>query len=291
MDLNSLFESKEAAPVAGQKTLKQALHYIADPVNNPAPVTEDQLTDLTDYDKRRQMFFDNTLKAVQGLTPSKNDRYTLQITDVNYADDKPLTRADYKKAVMEKRTLSRKLTGKYQLIDNVSGEVIKKSGKKTLLNVPYMTEFGTFVRNGTDIAVNNQMRMRPGVYTHFTADGYPEAQFNVKVGTGGGFRTWLDPASSIFYMTMRGRKVPLYPVMKQIGMDDKQIQAAWGEEVFKANKAMETSTHARRWLNEQDERFAKKLEPVADADEDLKEEPTDFGKKDMSSLIEEEVEA
>lgn len=280
MSINSLFE-KQAAPIAGKQVLSDSLKHYANLKDTPG-VREEDLLDLNDYAARRRLVFDKTLQAVQNLKPVSNEKHTLRITDVKYEKPKDFTKAEYKQAILEGRTLAHKITGRYELVDNATGQVINKTGKKTLLNVPYLTEFGTFVRNGIDVAVNNQMRLRPGVYTHLTADGYPEAQFNVKPGTGLAFRTWLDPETSVFYMTQQGRKVPLYPVMKAMGMSDERMRATWGEDVFKANKALDGSSHAQRWLNEKQEMFDKRNKPVVD--EDLKEEPLDFGKKDESSI-------
>ena len=276
--LDSLLQ-KLAEPVVGQHNLQQTLlAHAGSPTAQP--VREEDLVDFTDYPKIRQRIFDRSLEAVRNLKPTSNEKYTLRIADVKYDDDKPVSRADYKKAVLEGRSLNRKIVGKYELVDNANGKVIQTTSKKTIVNVPYMTEFGTFVRNGNDISIQHQMRLRPGVYTRMTTDGYPESQFNLKPGTGSSFRTWMDPETSVFYLTMKGRNVPLYPVMKAMGIDDHHMKAAWGEEIFKENEKQRTSSHAQRWLNEMNEALqARVKKPVV---EEEVPETEEFNKNDES---------
>ena len=271
---------KHAEPVVGQHNLQQTLlAHAGSPTAQP--VREEDLIDFTDYPKIRQRIFDKSLEAVQNLKPTSNEKYTLRISNVKYKDDKPLSKADYKKAVLEGRSLNRKIVGKYELVDNTTGKILESTSQKTIVNVPYMTEFGTFVRNGNDISIQHQMRLRPGVYTRMTVDGYPESQFNLKPGTGPSFRTWMDPATSVFYLSMKGRNVPLYPVMKSMGIDDNHMKSAWGEDIFKENEKQRTSSHAQRWLNEMNESLqAQVKKPVVVKDE--VPEVEDFNKNDES---------
>jgi DNA-directed RNA polymerase beta subunit len=213
-------------------------------------VSPDDLTDFTDYPKIRKQLFDNVAQAVTEGFPVKNDKYTLKVTDVAYHGPERYSLSDHKKALLENRTLSRKLTGRYELVDNATGQVVQKSGRKTLMNVPYLTDTGTFVRNGSDLALAKQMRLVSGAYTRVTADGYPETQFNVKPRTGLGFRTYMEPETSVFYLTSAGRKVPLYPLLQAMQIPDEQLSAAWGKEILEKNKEAKTSPHAVRWIRQ-----------------------------------------
>jgi len=263
--LSHLLE-KDAAPVAGRGPLKTVLRQAVDHPDNHA-VSEDQLIDLHDYPRHRQDIFDKTLKGVEAAFPKANTKHTLTVTDLHYDGPDHYSKEDYKNAILERRSMTRKLVGKYVLTDNATGKVISTSGRKTIMNVPYLTDQGTFLRNGTESVIPRQLRLQPGVYTHMTSDGYPEAQFNVKPGTGSGFRTYLDPETSVFYMTTRGRKIPLYPLMQALGVDDRSLQATWGDEIFKANQEMRTSSHAARWLNEMNTKLAPKVVDVPEVEE------------------------
>jgi hypothetical protein len=75
--------------------------------------------------------------------------------------------------------------------------------------------------------------------------------------------------------------------MKAMGVPDVQMEASWGKDVFAANKAQEKSSHAQRWLNEMNEKFQAKIKPE-EIEEELAEEPTDFGNKDVSTISDEE---
>lgn len=227
-----------------------AIGSLLEPSVQPPEAFEEQLTKLDDFPKRRQMIFDRTQAAVLRAFPVSNATHELRVTDVRYSGPDHYTKAEWKKALLNNQTLSRKLSGNFELVDKATGKTLQKSGRKTLMNVPYLTDTGTFVRNGVEYGIPLQLRMRPGVYTHFTSDGYPEAQVNVKPGTGSGFRIHMDPESSIFFLTQGTRKVPLYPILQAMQVPDEAMEKKWGKDILQANRSQRVSPHAVRWINE-----------------------------------------
>ena len=104
------------------------------------------------------------------------------------------------------------------------------------MNVPYITDRGTFIRNGHEYAFSNIMRMEPGVYTK-QRDDEISAQFNIKKGTGAGFNMFLQPNTGIFKIKRNTTSVPAYTVFRDMGITDEQMKEAWGQELFDKNKA------------------------------------------------------
>jgi len=213
------------------------------------PMADDDLVPVDDYRRNRQLIFDKALQAAQEAFPVKNDRYTLRVNNLGYSGPETYSKAEHTQAVLHGRTLSRKLTGNYEMVDNATGAVVSASGKKTIMNVPYLTDYGTFVRDGVEYGMPKQFRMRPGVYTLQAADGSHQSQFNAKPRTGPSFRMFLEPQSALFYFKIAGRKVPAYPVLRAMQVPDEQIKAAWGEDIFRANSTTKTSAHATSWIN------------------------------------------
>lgn len=219
----------------------------------PEPVVDEtQLTELHNFTAMRQRMVDRALQAVKEGLPVSNATHELSVRDLK-PDNKSYSTADVKRAILEGRTLATKISGIYELRNKATGELLAKTGRKTIINVPYLTGKGVYIRNGTAYTLTNQLRLRPGVYHLTTADGFPEAQFNAKQGTGGGFRTWFDPESSVFYLTVQNKKVPLYPVLKAMGVEDGKMQAAWGKEIHAKNAGMKISASATKWLNQMQE--------------------------------------
>lgn len=128
-------------------------------------------------------------------------------------------------------------------LKELSGKTLD-SGKVKILDLPIMTHRGTFVVQGKDYAVFNQMRLRPGVYTTQSEDaGTVTSRFNL--GKGLGFKLTLNPITSIFYVTFDSSKanpggqskIPLYSLLKVFGVSDEAIKAQWGDKLFEANTA------------------------------------------------------
>ena len=184
------------------------------PIRPPASVEEPD--SLTDMPKARQRLFDQTLKAAQGLEPLVTAKHTLKLTDVKYTGPDNFTLADQKNAILTGGTLGRALRGTFQLLDNATGQVVDKK-QITLASVPYRTDRGTFIHNGTEYAVRNQMRLLPGVFTRIRGNGEIEAHTNVMPGKGLSHRYFFDPDKGIFYIRVAQSKTPLVSLLSAMG--------------------------------------------------------------------------
>ncbi|MHC4617938.1 MAG: hypothetical protein ACYTEQ_09315 [Planctomycetota bacterium] len=226
------------------------------------------LLDFNDYPAVRQQIRDRTLDAVTKAFPVSNEQYTLQLSGLSVGGPERYSLKEQKKAILEGKTLSNRLTGKWEVLDNASGQVVSRSGKKTIVNVPYITDRGTFIRNGAEYTTSRQFRLVPNVYTRVADDGRIESQFNIKPRTGRQFRLYMEPKSSVFYIRHGNRTVPLYPFLQTMGYPDEQLAEVWGKEILSANKNQQDSAHANRLIKDlviaEQERLEKQ---AADADE------------------------
>lgn len=118
------------------------------------------------------------------------------------------------------------------LKDNLSGKVIDQR-RIRIAEVPKMTKRYSYIVDGQEYQVDNQWQLRPGVYARRTNSGELEAQFNTGRTS---FKTFFDPASKEFYMEYNKANIPIYPIMKTMGVDDDTLERAWGKEVLAANK-------------------------------------------------------
>jgi DNA-directed RNA polymerase subunit beta len=195
---------------------------------------EDEPDSLTDMSKARQRLFDHTLTAAQGLEPLANSKHTLKLTDVHYSGPDEYSLKDQKKAILTGDTLGRTLKGTFQLLDNVTGQLVDQK-RVTLANVPYRTDRGTFIHNGTEYAVRNQMRLLPGVFTRIRGNGEIEAHTNVMPGKGLSHRYFLDPDKGVFYIRVAQSKTPLVSLLTAMGVTHHQLRDAWGPELAATN--------------------------------------------------------
>lgn len=230
----------QTAPAALRNVLRAQQRFIADVLTEkPSKVYS-----LDDYQTIRTALFDNVKTAVQKRFPLYNDRYTLSLEDVDYDDPDTISLQDQKQAIMEGKSCDRRLRGSWVLRDSASDKELSRTRRMTLMRVPYMTDRGTFIRNGHEYVFTNIMRLEPGVYTKARNDE-ASAQFNVKKGTGGGFNMRLMPKTGVFQINRGTTNAPAYAVLKDMGVTDEQMQDAWGKELFEKNKAAGAGEKAR----------------------------------------------
>ena len=191
---------------------------------------------MDDYPTIRKVLFDNVKNAISQRFPLYNDRYTLTIEDVDYDDPEEFDLQKQKQAILDGTSISRRLRGSWVLRDAKTDKEVSRTKRMTLMNVPYITDRGTFIRNGHEYAFSNIMRMEPGVYTK-QRDDEVSAQFNIKKGTGAGFNMFLQPNTGIFKIKRNTTSAPAYTVFRDMGITDEQMKEAWGQELFDKNKA------------------------------------------------------
>ena len=188
-----------------------------------------------DFPAIRQQIFNRSLEAVQGRFPIENEQYMLSLEDVGYQKLPEYTRAEQKRAIQTDGSLNARIKGRWVLTDKATGKVVSKSSSKGIMDVPYLTERGTFIRNGSEMTVPIQMRLVPGVYARMGEDGQAKAHINVRQGTGNSINMTMDPANPIFKMKVGTRNYKLYPLLKHLGVQDRDLMKAWGEDIYRAN--------------------------------------------------------
>lgn len=188
---------------------------------------------LGDVDATRKLIYDNALEAAKNLAPVSNQKYTLRLTNPAYEGPEGYTKAEEKQAIMEGRSLGRRLRGTWVLHTNDPVPQIVDQRKVTVASVPHMTPRGTFIVNGNEFSLSHQMRLRPGIFTRVKESG--ELESHVNVAKGFGHRYFLDPETSIFRAQFGQSRMPLLPILKALGARDAQIRDAWGNDIYAAN--------------------------------------------------------
>lgn len=209
-------------------------NYLSTALNLQAADPVEEGYDLLDFPKIRQL---TTKAVVEGLSkrfPIANDRHTLSLTDVE-AEEKPFSIKEQKQAIMEGRSLANKIKGKWALTDNATGQVVSKTNKKIVMTLPWLTDRGTYIRNGHEYTLSHVMRLRPGVYSRMKANGLAEAQINVEQGTGVGMKLELDPDTGTLNLRKGGRAVKLAGLLRGMGVPREEMDKAWGKELSDAN--------------------------------------------------------
>ena len=197
--------------------------------------TEGDMYDPLDFPTVSQKIRDNVLKAVVSRFPIQSEQYTVKVENPHYETPRNTRIKDERDAILQQKSISDRLRGDLVLIDNKTGKELQRR-TLTLVNVPRMTDRGTFIRNGAFIAMKHMFRLRPGVYTRIKGNGIVQAHVNPKQGTGRQMSIELDPDSGVLNVHRAGRQYGLLPLLLAGGMPEDAIKSAWGDELYNMNK-------------------------------------------------------
>lgn len=187
-----------------------------------------------DVKAARKNIYDNVLSAMKNRFPVEDDDFKLELLDVGYDGPQEFSLKQQKDAILRNRNLRTNLVGTWRLTDKKTGKVLDER-KDSVMQVPYWTDRGTIINNGSEYTVISQSRLRPGVYARRKSNGEYETQFNIRPGTGHSFHFGLNQSTGAMSLQTGQGQVPLYQVLRGLGVDDKEIIKYWGADVTAAN--------------------------------------------------------
>ena len=207
------------------------LHLLDDVVGTP-----ETSYSPTDFAEVRKRIFANTLAGVQKRFPIENDRFSMHVEDLHYPSKMTFSKSEQKQAILNNTSLGVPLKGRWVITDKATGQR-QATNPRTLMTVPYMTERGTFIRNGAEQSIGYMFRLLPGVYGRKKANGVFEAHVNPEQGSGPSFRVNMEPSTGVMAVRLGTRNYKMYPLLKAAGVTDSEMRDAWGDELFDINKA------------------------------------------------------
>lgn len=177
---------------------------------------------------------DRVTKAVDSLFPIVGKRHTLTVSGVQVKDDLPIGDLRAQKAAkISGRTWAVPVEAKVSLIDNATKKVVDREHLR-LMSLPKTTPRYSHIVDGQEYQIDNQWRLKSGVYSRVKENGELEAQFNLARGRG--FHIGFDPASRKFVMQYGTSNIPLYPILREMGVSHEEIERVWGKDITNANQ-------------------------------------------------------
>lgn len=189
-----------------------------------------------DQKKSYEEFKERVLEGIKQHFPLKGGMQTLDLSSLEVADEgyDPDAIREQHKAKINGATWAAPVYGNFILKDNKTGAVLDER-RMRIADLPLITRRYSHIIDGKEYQVNNQWQLKPGIYTKRRANGGLEAAFNIPKGHS--FDVTFTPESKKFVLEPTGgSKIPLYPLLKQLGVDDDSLEHSWGKEVFAANK-------------------------------------------------------
>lgn len=204
----------------------------------PPPPPGVTLRDPADSASVRKDIEDSTLAAMQKYVNGYSyGGVKLELKDLKYAGPERFTEKQIQDALLNDRALTRRLRGTVRLVDEESNKVLDERKNLTLAQVPYLTDMGTFIHNGSNFAATMQSRLLPGSYTRRRDNGELETHFNSRPGTGPAIRVTLDPQTAQFRLKVGSSNLHAYSVYHDLGVSDEELERRWGPDVLAQNKA------------------------------------------------------
>lgn len=182
---------------------------------------------------------------LSGMFPVTGQVQELRLVGDVIVDDKadPGDYASQKDARMTGRTWSIPVKAAFELVDLKSGKIVDR-GQVKLLDLPRLTNRGTYIVTGSEYQFPMQKRLKPGAYIRSDQSGTLQIQFNLKKGRN--FKVGIHPKHGHFQLQVESTtNTRLYPLMSVLGVSDSDMVKAWGREAFQANVVTDRSAFSK----------------------------------------------
>jgi DNA-directed RNA polymerase beta subunit len=161
----------------------------------------------------------------------------LELKDLKYVGQPKFSKQQQNEALLNDKPLTRRLRGTVRLINEEDNSVLDERKNFTLAHVPYLTERGTFINNGSEFSPVMQSRLLPGSYARKRDNGELEVHFNTRPGTGSAMRVSFDPTSAQYRLKVGSSDLHAYSVFKDLGVSDEELERRWGPDILETNRA------------------------------------------------------
>lgn len=178
-----------------------------------------------------------TEKIQQHLQVTGNQR-SLRVSNVQVEDKlDPSDISGQLDALLHGSTWGAPVVGDVELIDNKTGTILDRAKRARIAVLPKLTPRFSVIVDGTERIVRNQLRLRPGVYTVAGPADTMKSQINTSKGTGK-LSILFDPRKTVWSLSVnRAKSIPMFDVMKVLGVSEDRMKQVLGEDVFNQLRA------------------------------------------------------
>ena len=189
---------------------------------------------LTDAATLRERVRGKVTRELAKVFPVDLKGRTLEVKDVKVLA-KEFSPEEQKAALLTGESLSEPVKATLVLKD-ADGRVVNEARNFTLTHLPWFSERHTILMDGNEYQVANMLRRRPGAYTQRSANGELHTTFNLSKGAN--FNVTIDPAKATFYLVYDSTNIPLYPVLRALGLSHDAIARELGAEIAHDNQTL-----------------------------------------------------
>ena len=181
----------------------------------------------------------NVQKGIKSIFPIEAKTGKIELLSLEVPNKTNASIGNQKTKLLSGTSLSVPIYANLRLVRN-NGKT--ETGRVKILDLPVLTDRGTFIVQGKDYSVFNQVRLKPGVFVRHVNDSDAVfADFNL--GRGLGFEIHMDNNGVFFVkfdkskLSSSSKRIPLYSLLSALGTSDMEMSAVWGNKILEVNKA------------------------------------------------------
>lgn len=196
----------------------------------------DKHTQLFDNEAIFSRVKDSAVGALKEFFPVVGKSKQLVLKDVHIQDDlDPHDYSEQERVKLSGGTWGVPIFADLDLVDKASGQVVDSVKKMKLMTLPKLTNHRySYIVNGNEYQVINQLRLKPGIYHRIKANEEIEAQVNSAKGRN--FKIPFDRDRGIFHLKVGTANIKMYPILRDLGVQDETIEKFWGPDILRANQ-------------------------------------------------------
>lgn len=179
---------------------------------------------------------------LRDLFPVEGKRQRLLLKDLVIRDDAdPGDYAAQKDARMTGRTWSVPVTAVFELRE---GNRLVDRARMRIIDLPRLTNRGSYIVGGSEYMFPTQKRLRSGPYVRTGENDELRCFFNMRKGRN--FHLGIHSEKGHFqFQVDTSKNIPLYPVLRALGVSDQAMERAWGREALATNMVRDQSKYTK----------------------------------------------
>ncbi len=180
----------------------------------------------------------NVIDAIQSYFPFEGKKQKVEISNLRVDDNLHHDDIDSQADAKDKETTwGVPVKADIRLVNKLTGKVVDEKKGATLARLPKLTNRYGFIVNGNEYQVDHLFRLKSGAYSKVRENGDLESEFNLKKSPlNRRLNIHLDNKNKAFTLRIGGSHIPLYPILKSLGVSDDQLEHQWGQNIFDTNK-------------------------------------------------------
>lgn len=188
----------------------------------------------------KQAFYKSLERAktlIESAFPIKGRKFTIEASNFTWKNVGDAVISDLtaqKKFKLEERSLAASLVANVQIVENATGKAVASKNNHIIFQFPHITMRGSFLWNGTERQIINQLRLRPGIYAGFDTQNNVKVHFNTTAA--GSYKLELDRETQVINFRVSTQGFPIISVLTAMGMADAEIRQLLGDKIYQANK-------------------------------------------------------